>query len=373
MSKSDIITVSRLKSLNACPQAHYYGYEAGIRSHSEAKALRFGRIYHVGLDLLARGKSDAEVCDRVRENYATIPEYADPHAWMVECETVMRLLLGWMWRWQGDGIEVLRSEFVFNLPIINPETGAATPLFRQSGKIDQKICLSDGRKAIREFKTTGDGIEADSDYWNILRLDPQISAYFGAEPEAETILYDVTHKPGIGPLQIPLIDEHGFKIVLDGDGHRVFLDSGKPRQSADKAKGWTLQTRVETPEEFGTRLTEDISNRPDFYYARREIPRLTADLEDYRRELWEQQKLLRFRQLNDTWPRHASRNTCDFCAFKAPCFNGQYRIGDQPPTGFSFLDNVQPELEIEDDDGDDISSPETATGTETAECAAASN
>ena len=369
MNTSNLITVSRLKSLNACPQAHYYRYEAGISSDREAKALRFGRIYHVGLDLLARGKGDAEVCDRVRENYATIPEYADPHAWMVECETVMRLLLGWMWRWHGDGIEVLRSEFVFNLPIINPESGAATTLFRQSGKIDQKIRLQDGRIAIREFKTTADGIEADGDYWSILRLDPQISAYFSAEPEAETIMYDVTHKPGISPLQIPLVDEFGLKIVLDGDGHRVFLDNGKPRQSADKAKGWALQTRLETPEEFGTRLTEDISNRPDFYYARREIPRLTADLADYKRELWEQQKLLRFRQLNDTWPRHASRNTCDYCAYKAPCFNGQYRIGDQPPNGFSFLSNVHPELEIEN--GDDISSTATAPSTETAKCTTA--
>lgn len=354
MCKSDLITVSRLRKLNACPQAHYYRYEAGLSSDHESRALRIGSIYHVGLDMLAKGRSESEVCDHVRSNYSVIPEWADPHAWMVECETVMRLLLGWLWRWGDDGIEILRSEFVFNLPIINPETGASTPLFRQSGKIDQKIRLSDGRIAIREFKTTSDSVDPNSDYWNILRLDPQVSAYFGAEPEAETILYDVTRKPAISPSQIPLIDEHGFKIVLDEDGKRVFLENGKPRQSGDKAKGWTLQTRVETPDEFGNRLTEDISNRPDFYYARREIPRLTTDLTEYQRELWQQQQLLRFRQKNDLWPRHASRETCDYCEFKAPCFNGQYRIDGDPPVGFVFLENVHMELEIDDDDGDDI-------------------
>lgn len=344
MNGSNLITVSRLKCLQACPRKHYYAYEVGLRSEGEQRALRFGRIYHVALDTYARERNFEQACEAIYSNYDHKPDYIESFDWSVERETVLRLFAGYVWLYENDGIEVIESEKVFQLPILNPETGRPTPLFERSGKIDKKIRFN-GRTGIMEHKTTRDSIEPDSDYWHILRLDIQVSMYFDVS-DVDFILYDVTRKPGIEPKQVPVLDDMRFKIVLDANGNRVFKKGGLPRESGDKEKGYVLQTRVETAEEFSARLAEDIKSRPEFYYARREIARTADDLAEFRQDLWDEQQALRARQKRNAWTRRPSQGTCDYCEFKNPCFNNAYPIGDDIPAGFVRVGNVNPELEL---------------------------
>lgn len=355
----ELITNSRLRCLRECPRRHYYRYEVGLRPIADAKALRFGSAYHHGLHLLASGQSQEDVCAAVSANYETCPEWADAVDWQVECETVMRLILGWQWRWEDDGIVVHESEKSFRLPIVNPDTGAPTPSFDRSGKLDQLVRLPDGRLAIREFKTTADSVDPNSDYWSILRMDSQVSFYFDAQQNAETILYDVCHKPGIAPKRIPVLDDKGLRVVFDAAGQRVFKKDGSPRESGDKEKGYTMQDAVETPEQFGERLTADIGERPDFYYARKEVPRLTADLEAFRAELWQEQQLLRHRQKKRLWTRHPGRQ-CSMCDCRTICFNDLYPVGDETPAGFVRIENIHPELETEQNDNSNSTSTAAA-------------
>lgn len=359
----DLITNSRLSALKSCPRKHYFGYELGLRPDTSAKPLRMGSAYHVGLEAWGEGEEPAECIALATAQYESLPSWCKTeeqvHEWMVERETVARLLEGYFWRWavvDDDNsndpvgvIDVIATELAFEVPIVNPETGKPTPSFKRAGKIDGIVKLVGGRVAVREFKTTSDDISPESDYWKRLRIDEQISGYYVAAKalghDVQTVLYDVTRKPDISPRQIPLVDAEGFKIVLNAAGERVYTKDGKkPRESGDAAQGFTLQTRVETAAEFGERLAADIKTRPNHYYARQEIPRLASDLEDYEYELWQQQQQLRDSQRLGRWFRNT--NSCigfGKCPYFGICTDG-IDVHATTPNGFIRVQNIHQEL-----------------------------
>lgn len=366
--KTEKLTNSRIRKAQRCLRAHALAYELGLRPDTDAKPLRMGRATHDGLDLHRQGKSNGEAIDGALAGYDQCmpPGMSDERtfAWLIERETVLQLLNGYFWRWaeMDKGMQVLATELAFELPIINPATGGRTNNFVVAGKIDLIAILSDGREAVIESKTTSDDLDPGSDFWKRLRIDSQISIYFSAAPTfgygPETVLYDGIRKPTIKPRQIPILDDDGKKIVLDAAGDRVTKVNirksdgcpgkghGDPIQGANKEKGWTLQTRLETPEEFGERLRIDIGKRPDFYYARREIPRLEADLVESQFEVWQMQKLLRDCQRNDRWPRNTG--ACigfGKCPYFDLCTNGFDINSGEVPDGFVKLTDVHPELQ----------------------------
>jgi hypothetical protein len=161
----------------------------------------------------------------------------------------------------------------------------------------------------------------------------------------DCVLYDVARKPTIKPSAIPQTDELGAKIVLDSSGFRARTDKGQWRQTSDSAKGYVLQTRLMTPEEWGDKLSNDIAERPDFYFARNEVARLDCDLEAYEFELWEIAQTMRDAQTNDRHYRTVSKNTCDYCAFFSLCTSGIDAGKDALPEGFVRVEDVHPELE----------------------------
>lgn len=345
MRGAELITVSRRRQVSECPYAAKVMYEHGIRPIQEASYFRFGGIIHEALDIYAKTNDDQQAFEAIYQNYADRPEHIDEYEWRIEEQKVLQLFSGYIWRWQEDQTVVLESEKSFSLPIINPETGKPTPLFRSAGKRDKKIKQPNGRIGIREHKTTGDDISPESEYWDVLRVDLQVSTYFASYPDCEFIEYDVIRKPTIRPLAVPLTDDDGVKIVLDSNGQRVRTKDGKKwRESASSADGYTLQTRPESPEEYGERLSKDITERPDFYYARREIPRLSADMQMFHVELWDFQRSLRWRQMNNCWPRQPNQYRCGFCPIKRPCFNGFNPETDPIPEGFEQIEFVHPEL-----------------------------
>ena len=345
-----LLTHSRIQTAKTCLRKHLYAYEFGLRPLREAQPLRMGSAVHLALDLLAQGETLEDVVATLRQNYATRPEWADEHEWLTECEIVVRLVCGYVWRWQGDGLTVLATEQAFEMPIVNPSTGREARNFRIAGKLDKVVRRADGRVLLKEHKTTGDSIEADSDYWRRLRIDSQVSLYMlGARYKGfgvEGILYDVIHKPGMRPKQMPVLDGDGFKIVTNETGERQFKTNNSPYQSANKAKGWTLETTLETPTAFGDRLNADIGARPDFYYRREEIARLGSDLDEFEVELWHRQKNLRECQKHGWWDRNTDACLHPYrCAYRELCFQGINPTNGDIPEGYRKLDYVHPELE----------------------------
>lgn len=346
---SELLTHSRQDCFKTCRKKHWFAYELALRPIEDAKALRMGSAYHAGLEVLGRHGSLDKAVDAARAYYTTCPPFIDQYDWDIESETIARLLCAYQWRWERFGLENIAAEQGFQLPLTNPETGKPTPCFDRAGKIDGIVRLEDGRLAVKESKLLGDDISPDAELWRRLRIDGQISGYINAARDlgyqCDTVLYDVTRKPTIKPESVPLVDEDGIKIVLDAGGNRVKTQKGAWRQTADKDAGYVLQTRRMTVDEWGEKLTADICERPEFYFARVEVPRLDQDLEAYRIELWDIQKTIRDAQLNDRWYRTVNRSTCPFCSYFNLCTTG-FEPNGVPPEGFGYVANKHPELEV---------------------------
>ena len=347
------LTNSRKNCAQTCLRKHYYSYELGIRRHTEAQQLRFGSAFHLGLDYWKQGKTPVESIIAAIEEYdRTEPDNLSDekkHSWLVEREKIRQLLNGYFWRWADMSLKWITSENQFNIPLVNPETGRASRTFTAAG-VQDGICEDEQGLALAEHKTTSCDISAGSDYWKRIQMDSQLSLYWQAAQESgydiKTIIYDVIRKPTIYPSHIPVLDENGLKITTDHDGNRVFLDNGKPRQSADKAKGYELQSRLETPEEYGERLRIDIGERPEFYFARREFVRMNADIEEAQYDFWQVAAIIRDCQRYQRWPR--STSACigfGKCEYFDLCTSGFNPETDSLPEGFTVIDNVHQELE----------------------------
>lgn len=346
-------THSRISAFLSCPKKHEFMYERGLRPEYPAKALRIGNAFHVGLDARAQGKTPEEAWAVAVAPYEVLPGWAttEDHVveWSLEREIVGRLLLGYFWWYEGAGLdpaltvaEIIETEQSFSIGV--PKMRGV----RLAGKMDKVVRIGDGRLAVMEHKTCGESIDPGSNYWRRLAIDAQIDRYFAValqKHDVACVLYDVVRKPEIEPKLIPLVDEAGIKIVLDADGNRVLNKDGTPRQSGDAAKGWVLQSRRETVEEFGERLTNDIATRPTWYFARQEIPR--SENENWSADTQDAINAIRRSRASGRWLRNTgaclTMGTCpyfDFCTTRK-----DPQRGDELPHGFKWTDDIHPELQ----------------------------
>jgi len=313
---ADILTHSRLSCFRSCPRRHQLRYEFGIAPEEESEALRIGTAYHAAL----------EAADLDIDPEAAVAALGTLDAY--EAALVAAMFTVHRERWAGDTLEVVATELEFNLPLRNPETGAATPIFRFAGKIDRIYRLPDGRLAIQDYKTTTDDLTPGSDYWLRLSLDQQMSLYVIAARElghdVQTILYDVTLRPLLRPYRKTPDD----KIQLKKDGTPY------------------ANTRMqdETPFEFTVRVAEAMRADPARYFARHEIARLDQDLDETRAEVWQQQLLIREMQRTGKWFRNPGACVSPYrCSYLPICDNKQ--VGPNcVPSGFRLLPDAHPEL-----------------------------
>jgi len=331
--RRDVLTSTRLATLRRCSKQHFFRYELGLSRIRTGDALRLGAAFHRGLELWNKGSDPAAAIDGAVVGYENVPEWADGFDWRVECETVRQLFAGYFWRYENDDVQIIDVERTFELPLVNPGTGRSSRAFVLAGKIDAIARLSDGRVVVLEYKTCGEDIGPDSNYWLRLRCDPQISQYVLAARalghDVATVLYDVTRKPTIAPLRATPPDKR--KYTKEG---RLYAN----QRDCDEA-----------PEEFGVRLLTDIGDRPDYYYQRREVPRLEDELAEFQAELWHQAQLLLEARRHNRWFRNIHRFTCGTCEFADLCLNAVRVTPGVAPSGFQILTDVHPELSIGDE------------------------
>jgi hypothetical protein len=333
-----ILTHSSEAAFKTCPRRYYLSYQLGLRPAFSSDALRMGNAFHIGLESAKHGNDATAAATAVRDAYADAdcPPWLDREEFEVEQETAVALVLGWMHKWKDDRIcEYVAIEHSFELPILNPTTGRVTPSYNSGGKIDAICRLPDDRLAIVEHKTTSESIEPGSDYWNRLLMDSQISRYVLAARQSgfdvRTTVYDVTRKPQIRPRQTTKQERS------QGTYYGLRLDCACPDR--------------ETPQMYGARLLTDLVTRPEFYFARMEIPRLDADLSEFQAEQWTIQRAIRESELNErnwgaaAWPRNTG--ACLFpyrCQFFDVCRGLSGNPQEQIPDGFKRVDVLHPEL-----------------------------
>jgi len=347
----EILTNSRLKAFRRCPRLEHVTYQLGYRPAVEGEALRFGTLVHKGLEAWWRGVQ----AGGPRLTLA-LQALQDAHGEgdSYELASAQMMVIGYSTVYSDHvdaTYEVLGVEETFAAPLVNPETGAPSRTFELSGKFDARVReKATGRVIIVEHKTASSTVDitAGSTYRQRLQLDGQVSTYLDGSravgQPASAVLYDVLKKPGIRPANIPTVDDDGVKIVIDQQGQRVRTKDGKKwRETGDTAAGYHLCTRLETVDEFRTRLEVEIAGKLDQYFAQWEVVRLEADVREHAADVWQTAQTLRDYRRLQIAPRNV--DGCErfgsFCSFFGPC-SGQASLDD--PTRFKKLDDVHPEL-----------------------------
>ena len=310
-----LLTHSRLACFRACPRRHFIRYELGIKPISDDLPRRVGSAFHAALDL----------CDRNLDVSAAITAMDDPF----EAAMVAAMFEGHVLRYLESPLDAIASEQEFDLPLINPETGAATPIWRMAGKVDRIVRLPDRRLALQEYKTTSRDFAPGAEYWLRLHLDQQLSIYVIAARalgyDVQTVIYDVTRRPGQRPLKATPEDKRQY-VKATGKLYANQRDMD------------------ETPEEYGNRIASDIRERPDHYFARIEIARLDQDILECQADLWDQQLALRECQRSRRWWRNpeSCQTAVGACDYLPVCIN--HDLSGRTPDGFIRDTNIHPEL-----------------------------
>ena len=341
----ELLTASRQQTLLGCPRKHYWRYERKLVALRDSAPLRFGSAFHRALESRFNGADYAQAFEAALGSSSEIDEF--------EAATLSALLAAYYDKW-GEKEELLTD--------ITPEVSFRHPIersltFDAGGKVDGVGHTSDGRVAIVEHKTAGEDIGFDSDYWQRLLFNPQLCQYVDGVrrlyPDVDLIIYDVIRKPTIRPLaSVPTLDENGLKQVVDANGQRVLKKDGSPKQTADKEKGETILSAPETPDRYRDRLYLDATFRPDYYFARREVPVLQDNIDAFLEQRLVLGKMILAYRNNEkrasnpaeAWPRNCNGFACRNCEYASFCLQNAHPDENNVPAGFEFVADPNTEL-----------------------------
>lgn len=313
-----LITFSSTQAYRTCPRLYWQRYVLSYRPIRVDEALSFGTLIHRGLETILTSNWSA------KQLYRFI--------WTTEATDFDRvkaaaLLSGYMARWQDEPMQIVAVEQTFQMPLINPATGAASRTFQLAGKIDA-IVVANGQLWVMEHKTSAQDISPGSQYWQQLCIDPQISTYILAAKElghdAAGCIYDVLGKPRTKP-------------------HRATPPENR-KYKKDGSLYANQRAEDETLEEYAGRLRNDIAADPERYYQRGEVVRLAAEEAEAQFDLWHTARMIRESELAGRWPRNTDgcfkyNRPCDFW----PVCTGESSLEDR--VRYKQDDNVHPELE----------------------------
>ena len=288
----EALSATRQQALLSCPRKHYWRYEVRLKREEDAAALRFGSAWHRAME--ARWQSlGFEDCLAAGIGAATELDE-------LQVATLSGMLAGYFSRYGAGGeiVKTVHPEVPYRLTLANSRS------FDTVGKIDGLGVMHDGRLALIEHKSAGEDIGPDSDYWLRLRNNPQCYEYVLAARalgwDVAVCIYDVARKPSI------------------------------------------RQKQSEAAEEFGARLAADTQERPDFYFARREVPIIEDDLAEYQVQRLELSRLIlafrgaarRARRPEHGWPRNIDGFACRRCDYSSFCLQNIIPNPAMPPAGF---------------------------------------
>jgi hypothetical protein len=287
----------------------------------------------------------------LNDAYAKMPATEDPDEWEVEKIKLLYCASAYRWYYQNDQLTTVVREHKFRTPVPNPNAKNNCNLrnLLLDGIID-KIVERNGKHYVMEHKSTGSGLDdvnTTTKFWKHLNLDTQTLLYpymcrlVLPELDVTGVLYDAFHKPTIKPKK--LTQGESKKFVADGEYCGQTFDvkdtglaapyitvNGKIAAVEPGAKKGTFAIR-ETPEMYGARLMQDICERPQFYFARREIPRTDEQIARFGVELANIYQMIKLAHSADCWI-HCERQ-CEAtypCTYIDLCYNGVDPDGELP-------------------------------------------
>lgn len=277
----------------------------GERAHP----LRFGTAFHAGLEVWWRSAGDLELALG-----ALLASAEGEDLGAFDAVKAVALLKGYHARWVAEPLVVLAVEHEFSLPLTNPTTGADSRTFRRAGKFDGFVRDEAGDHWVVEHKTSSDDIQPGSAYWQMLRMDTQVSTYLDAAELAfgvpvVGVLYDVIGKPGLKPYKATPEDKRKYK--KDGSLYA------------------NMRAEDEAADAYGARVFEDIAANPGSYYQRGAVVRMEAESREALADLWQTARAIRDAERLRQWPRNpdACRAYNRLCQYFPVC-SGEADIAD---------------------------------------------
>ena len=317
----ECVSVENNKNPNPC-----VGYTVPKPSNNCALCQGTGQFPDDPMDAVVR---------HLNEAYSTPPISKTVEEWETERVKLLYSLVGYQWYYNDVGYQVEQLEQKFSLPLRSPVTGRALQA-ELNGKID-RVFAAGANRFVHEYKSTSKNVDPDSTYWAHLTLDTQTRLYTYAAKQLGLgmcgVLYDAWHKPQISPKK--LTQAESKKFVADGEycGEKFEVIRGSDGDSGvvvvnhiqaefeSGAKPDTFTIR-ETPEMYGARLLQDITQRPEFYFARREIVHQSNDLEAFEWELFNIYHSIRQMGLHNRWWRNENQCENTFrCPYIDFCYN----------------------------------------------------
>jgi hypothetical protein len=221
------------------------------------------------------------------------------------------LMAGYHARWCNEQYKTISAEETVLVDLWNPESGRKSRTFRVVSKKDALCRDERERLVLFDHKSTGEDIsDPNSPYWRQLVVEAQPSHYMLVEwlngHKVDGAVWDVVRKPGISP-----------KNVAKGDVQNT-LSTGVyfGRKLSADALAQLKTTGREDLEMYEARLAHDCTaERPQWYFQRRSVPRLNAELYEWAAELWEHSQEIIHARATNRW----SKNWKSCMAYNRPC------------------------------------------------------
>jgi len=387
---SDVIKMSAtsIACFKKCPSLYHKRYILGLAPIEDSDALRVGTNYHRVQEIYdaepggvcecvdhdgttykgvsmpyVESLDSCVLCENTRvnpqdpmgavvrhlnERYSVPPISKSLEEWETEKITILYTLIGYRWWYeqQDEGYTVEDLELPFDIDLLSPTTGHKLR-GRLRGKIDRVFACGVNR-FVHDYKSTSKAIDSDSSLWSHLRLDTQTRLYTYAADQMGLgmcgVLYDVWHKPGIKPKKLSQADSKKFvetgeycggEFEISGQEADTIKVDGIVAEKKRGAKEGTFQIK-ETPQMYGARLLDDIYNRPEFYFARKEIVHTAADIEAFKHQLANIYYTIREMSKTNRWWENEHECEATFkCPFIEFCYNNIEIGPDEIPDNFT--------------------------------------
>lgn len=259
------------------------------------------------------------------------------------------LLCGYDQRWRNAPYRIEDVECVVSSDLWNPESGRKSRSFSVSGKIDVRaVDMLTGAQVIFDHKTCSQDItDPSGPYWRQLVVEAQPTHYMLVEwlngRKVDYAIWDVIRKPGISPKALSKKDAAEFLASGLYFGRQFDQNELEAFRAIER----------ETPVMYAARLANDCAiERPDWYFQRRPVPRLDAEVREYAGELWDHGQDLLAARASGRMPRNSG--ACMFfgspCKFLGVC-SGHDTIDSEQWTRKAW---VHPELPQIEGDGRDV-------------------
>ncbi len=330
-----------MKTFRECHRKEYYRYTLGYRPEKEPWNLWFGSLVHLCLERYWRARQAGRPNPIGEMLEPLLDESIDPF----DKAKAKVMLIAYGAIWNQTKCTVIGVEVQFEMPHVNPITGAVSDYWIRAGKMDAIMQFRHDVGPL-EHKTSAADIGAGSDYRRRLTLDEQISFYFAAAEhlgyKPSFVGYDVLRKPSVKPLRATLNPKmtQGKPAKPPSKKFPEGVPEELPRPYANQ------QLTDETVNEYFERLAQEYREEPESKIQRVRVQRSREERKQFHLTVWQTSQIMQICDQNNLHPPNS--DACfshgSPCEFFGVC-EGTASLKDE--TLFKKLDSVNPELVVD--------------------------